>query len=212
MGQNGNGSTTRAIRILVIVSLLVANAPGARVGAEPITPAQRDAVQAHLRAHDEISSRRDLAVLGTGVDGVLVEIASDTKLDASLRSRAVSALGFFSTAASRAFLEATIKAGRASQPGEILLLRRAVVALGWQGGGGTASLVGPLLSHAEPDVRLDAALALGMLRTKEAAALLRRRIDLEPLPKVRLNMGRQLRVIEDALRAADANNRTGKDK
>jgi HEAT repeat protein len=62
--------------------------------------------------------------------------------------------------------------------------------------------LGPLLAHPDPDVRLDVAIALGLTRSEEAADFLRARFDVETVPKVRSQMGRQLRVIEDALAEA----------
>jgi HEAT repeat protein len=64
--------------------------------------------------------------------------------------------------------------------------------------------LGPLLDHEDPEVRLDAAIALGLTRLAPAADLLRKRMDVEPVPRVRSQMGRQLRVIEDARAAAAA--------
>jgi hypothetical protein len=49
---------------------------------------------------------------------------------------------------------------------------------------------------------LDVAIALGLTRSEEAADFLRARFDVETVPKVRSQMGRQLRVIEDALAEA----------
>jgi hypothetical protein len=46
------------------------------------------------------------------------------------------------------------------------------------------------------------AIGLGLTRSGEAADFLRKRFDVETVPKVRSQIGRQLRLIEDA--AADA--------
>ena len=51
-------------------------------------------------------------------------------------------------------------------------------------------------------MRIDVAIGLGLTRSEEAADFLRKRFDIEPVPKVRSQIGRQLRLIEDA--AAEA--------
>jgi hypothetical protein len=58
------------------------------------------------------------------------------------------------------------------------------------------------LDHPDPDVRIDVAIGLGLTRSEEAADFLRKRFDVETVPKVRNQIGRQLRLIEDALAAA----------
>jgi HEAT repeat protein len=62
--------------------------------------------------------------------------------------------------------------------------------------------LGPLLEHPDPEVRLDVAIGLGLTRSEEAAAFLRRRFTDETVAKVRNQIGRQLRLIEEA--AAEA--------
>jgi HEAT repeat protein len=158
----------------------------------------RSAVEAKLRAY-EAGGASGWQALGPGADEALVEIARDSKVDILVRARAVSALGYFPTAPSRRFLEQTIAAADGA---DRLLLRRAAVALGWIGGQGVTGRLAPLLQHDDPEVRMDAAIALGLTRLPGAADVLRKRIDVEPVPRVRAQIGRQLRVIEDALAAA----------
>ncbi len=62
--------------------------------------------------------------------------------------------------------------------------------------------LGLLLEHPDPDVRIDVAIGLGLTRSEQAADLLRKRFDVETVPKVRSQIGRQLGLIEDA--AAEA--------
>jgi hypothetical protein len=50
-------------------------------------------------------------------------------------------------------------------------------------------------------VRIDVAIGLGLTRSEEAADFLRKRFDVETVPKVRNQIGRQLRLIEDAAAA-----------
>ena len=86
--------------------------------------------------------------------------------------------------------------------GDKLLLRKAALALGWAGGNAVPDQIGPLLDHPDPDVRIDAAIGLGLTRSEEAADLLRKRFDVETVPKVRNQIGRQIRLIEEAMAAA----------
>jgi HEAT repeat protein len=141
--------------------------------------------------------------MGTESEAVLIAIAGDLKADLQLRSRAVTALGVVSTRPGRAFLEGVIKQKASStDASDKLLLRKAAVALGWVGGAAVPALLGSLLDHADPDVRLDAAIGLGLTRSQEAADLLRQRFDVETVPKVRSQIGRQLNLLEEAAAAA----------
>jgi HEAT repeat protein len=161
--------------------------------------ASRAAVEARLRAYELPPSPDDLAKLGRGIDDVLATIAADEKVGTLIRARAVSALGQCSTVVARRFLEETIdaKAG-SSKPEDRLLLRKAALALAWMGGLATPARLGPLLENPDPDVRLDAALGLGLTRLKTAAEILRSRLPIEPDARVRLHIGRQLAAIERA--------------
>jgi len=174
--------------------------------AGPATPAPRPdraAVEARLRANTLPSSAADWRALGPGTDEVLIAIAGDAKAELQLRAHAVTALGVVSTRAGRAYLEVVVKQKASStDAGDKQLLRKAALALGWAGGTLVPSQLGPLLEHPDPDVRIDAAIGLGLTRSEEAADLLRVRFDVETVPKVRSQIGRQLRLIEDA--AAEA--------
>ncbi|HJX54482.1 MAG TPA: HEAT repeat domain-containing protein [Polyangia bacterium] len=174
--------------------------------AGPAAPAgrpDRAAVEARLRANTLPSSAADWRELGPGVDEVLIAIAGDAKADLQLGAHAVSALGVVSTRLGRAYLETVVKQKASStDAGDKLLLRKAVLALGWAGGTLVPAQIGPLLEHPDPDVRLDVAIGLGLTRSEEAADLLRKRFDVETVPKVRSQIGRQLRLIEDAVAEA----------
>jgi HEAT repeat protein len=111
----------------------------------------------------------------------------------------MAALGALGTANARRFIVQTIVAkGDATDGNDRLLLRRAAVALGWMGGRETPAQLAPLLDHADPDVRLDAAIALGLTRLAGAADPLRKHLATEPEARVRAQISRQLRVIEAA--------------
>jgi len=129
----------------------------------------------------------------------MIAIAGDSKADLQLRARAVSVLGVVSTRPGRAFLETVVKEKASSKDAaDRLLLRKAVLALGWAGGAAVPDQLGPLLEHPDPEVRLDVAIGLGLTRSEEAAAFLRNRFADETVVKVRNQIGRQLRLIEEA--------------
>jgi HEAT repeat protein len=167
--------------------------------ANPGGRAERTAIEERLRADTLPRSAADWGALGSGIDEVLIAIAGDPKADLRLRARAVSGLGVVSTRAGRAFLEAVVKdKASAKDAADKLLLRKAVLALGWAGGAAVPAQLGPLLEHPDPDVRLDVAIGLGLTRSEEAAQFLRNRFAEETVAKVRRQIGRQLRLIEDA--------------
>jgi len=173
--------------------------------AAPAGRPERAAVEAHLRPNTLPRSAADWRALGTGIDEVLIAIAGDPKTDLQIRAHAVSALGVVSTRPGRAFLETAVKQKASSNDaGDKLLLRKAALALGWVGGTAVPAQLGPLLEHPDPDVRLDVAIGLGLTRSGEAADFLRKRFDVETVPKVRSQIGRQLRLIEDAAAEARA--------
>ena len=182
---------------VALATLAAGVAPAARPG--------RAEVEVRLRANTPPASAADWRALGTGIDEILIAIAGDPKADLQLRARAVTALGYVSTRPGRAFLEAVVKDKTSSKDaGDKLLLRKAALALGWAGGTRVPAQLGPLLDHPDPDVRLDVAIGLGLTRSEEAADLLRKRFDVETVPKVRSQIGRQLRLIEDAAAEARA--------
>jgi HEAT repeat protein len=174
---------------LVISLLLSASTP---------TRATRATVEPKLvRYHPDAAQWR---ALGPGTDETLIEIARDPKAELLVRSRAVSTLSWFATAASRRFLEATIESkGSSADVGDRLLVRRAAVALGWLGGTEVPGRLAPLLGHDDPDVRTDAAAGLGLTRLPAAATALKRRLDVEPVESIRAQISRQIQIIEGAL-------------
>jgi HEAT repeat protein len=111
----------------------------------------------------------------------------------------MTALGSLPTRASREFLGIFVKQHAADDgAADKLFLRKAALSLGWVGGTGAADVLAPLLDHGDADVRLDAAIALGLTRSRDAADWLRVRFDVEKDPRVRAQIGRQLRILEQA--------------
>lgn len=169
-------------------------------GAPPAGETARASVEARLRANTQPSTASEWRTLGPGVEEALLVLAGDSKVELPLRGRAVSALGLVATRPGQAFLEKLVKESATSNDGsQKLLLRKAAVALGWIGGATVPDQLGPLLQHPDPDVRLDAAIGLGLTRSAEAADLLRARFDVETVPRVRSQIGRQLAQVEQAL-------------
>jgi len=171
--------------------------------ASPPDRPERAVIEARLRADTLPRSAADWLALGTRIDEVLIAIAGDPKADLRLRAQAVRALGVVSTRPGRAFLESVVKQkASAKDAGDKLLLRKAALALGWIGGAAVPAQLGPLLEHPDPEVRLDVAIGLGLTRSEEAADFMRKRFADETVPKVRNQIGRQLRLIEDAVAEA----------
>lgn len=136
--------------------------------------------------------------LGAGVDERLMEIVADGKVEVLLRARALSTLAYFPGAAARKVLETTVegKAG-SSDAGDRLLVRKAAVSLGWLGGARVPGILAPLLDSPDAEVRLDAAIALGLTRLPAAAETLRQRLELEPVPQVKAQISRQIQLIDE---------------
>jgi len=167
---------------------------GALVHAEP----SREAVESLLKGYERVFTEADMRALGPGTDLVLARIADDGKAHEILRVRAVSALAYAKTAAARGTLESILRR-KADAPAGVdrLLLRKAAVALGWQNGPGVVARLRPLLSHDDEDVRIDAAIGLGLTRSPAAAVELRARFTDEPAVSVRHQLTKQIKAIDD---------------
>ncbi len=134
--------------------------------------------------------------LATTSPAILIAIASDPAASATVRGRALSALAYAQNQRVQAFLESFIIGKALSRDtNDRVLLRHAVVALGWQGDVRIVETVGPLLDHADPEVRLDAAVALGLGRTRSAEAPLRARLATETDPAVRRQLEASLKSV-----------------
>ena len=180
-----------------------------------MTPAEtRAALEKLLRANPAPPSDAELAGFGTGVEDALVAIGRDEAVELQTRARAVNALANtpLPTTATRLFLFGLLSprapgarrpdAGAAPARGgeaSTLLLRRALITLGWIGGTQVPDALAPLLSHSDPDVRADAALGLALTRLPKAAEYLRARLPLETDGRVRGHIARQLNVVDAAL-------------
>jgi hypothetical protein len=180
---------TRSISTSTLAGLLaLAAAVAARADGGPPT---RTDVEAALRK----GSDANLPRLATEAEVILIAIADDKAVEGPVRGRAVAALAYARSARSHTYLEnLVLRRSPSSDPVDRLLVRRGAVALGWQSGPRVVDIVAPLLDHTDPEVRLDAAVALGLSRAAAAEAPLRNHLSQETDPAVR-------RQIESALRA-----------
>ena len=106
------------------------------------------------------------------------------------------ALTYVRTPATRDFLENFLIRKRPSSDAvDHILLRKAAMALGWQAGPRSVDAVAALLDHPDPEVRLDAVVALGLTRARSAEKPLRDRLAAEPDATVRAQIESQLRVL-----------------
>lgn len=171
-----------------------AHGPGADGGASAKLSARAE-VEATL---GKAGGAAALARLAATAQGTLMAIASDRAASETVRSRALSALAYARNLRAQTFLENFI-VGKTPpfDATDRVLLRHAVVALGWQGDPRLVETVAPLLDNADSDVRLDAAIALGLGRGRSAEAPLRARLAIETDGAVR-------RQIEASLKAVTA--------
>ncbi len=169
------------------------------------TPLDRPALERRLTGTQAPATADAWQKLGTNTGPMLLIIARDPKAALALRARAIDGMAYFPLAANRDFLETTlIDLISAKNEADKMILRRAAVALGWQGAGNAATRIAVLLDHDDADVRADAALALGLTRNPAAIAALQKRSSLEKDPRVRRQLDRQIRVIESARGTARA--------
>jgi HEAT repeat protein len=186
--------TAAIIHIGCFLSALVAADGGAPSNDRAKTPT-RATVEAALAKG---GSPADLQRWAATADGLLIEAAVDGAATETVRGRALAALAYARTPRVHGFLENFIVEKTPSSAAiDRLLVRRAAVALGWQGGPRVTEVIAPLLESADAEVRLDAAAALGLGRAREAEAPLRARLAVETDAAVK-------RQIEGALKAVTA--------
>jgi hypothetical protein len=160
----------------------------------------RSKIEAYLASHD-VASLADLRAIDPTPTASLLAVADDARVPALTRARAVSALRWLPSQSVHAFLGRLVQDNaKAKDAGDRLVVRRAAVTLGWLAGSGAADLLALLFDNDDPEVRVDAAIGLGLTRTQDAALALRHRLDAEATPRVRDQIERQLRSLAQALR------------
>ena len=156
---------------------------------------QRPEVEAALAKG---GSPAELAHWAATTEATLMVLARDRAASETVRGRALAALAYARTGRARAFLENfVIEKTPSSAALDRVLVRRAAVSLGWQGGPRAVEVIAPLLDSADVEVRLDAAAALGLARLRDAEKPLRARLAVETDPAVK-------RQIEAALKTVTA--------
>lgn len=167
-------------------------------------PSNDQAARKPTRAEVEASLAKssapgDLQRWAATADGILTAVAADRAAAETVRGRALAALAYARTARVHAFLENfIIEKTPSSAAVDHLLVRRAAVSLGWQGGPRVVEIVAPLLESTDPEVRLDAGAALELCRDRAAAAPLRARLAIETDPAVKRQLDAALRSVTAA--------------
>lgn len=184
----------RCALALVWAAGLIAITTLAHAAAPP--PTTRAEVEVRLQKAMRGLSAAEVADLGAGAGPWLAQIANDRAVPATTRARAMEALTYVRTPAARDFLENFLIRKRPSSDAiDHILLRKAAMALGWQGGPRSVDAVAALLDHPDPEVRLDAVVALGLTRARSAEKPLRDRLATETDAAVRAQIESQLRVL-----------------
>lgn len=163
----------------------------------------RAALEARLNKAGGALSAGEASAMGRRETQLLFAIVDDRAGEAVLRARATTTLGLVRSAAAHDFLEnLIIRKLPSSDPTDRLLLRKAAVALGWQSGPRVVDTLAPLLEHGDPEVRLDAAVGLGLTRNQAALQPLRDRLTREDDANVRRQLETQLRLLTETLAPA----------
>jgi len=179
----------------IALSLLVtALPPGSVPDAGPGGNA-RARLFAYLETHD-VPAAAELRALAPAPDALLMSIVDDTRAGGLVRSRAVAALRLLPSPAVQGFLGKLVAAkARAKDATDRLIVRRAAVALGWMAAPNAAAQLATLFANDDAEVRLDAAIGLGLTRTEDAAVILNRQLAVETDARVRDQIQRQLHAL-----------------
>ena len=154
----------------------------------------RPSVVAYLASHD-VPDAAELAKLAHAPEKPLMAIVTDARVEGLTRARAAAALRLLPTPEVHVFLEKLVQAkAKSNDATDRLILRRAAVALGWMAGPRAPEQIALLFDNGEAEVRLDAAIGLGLTRAMDAPLYLRRQLAVESVPRVRDQIERQLRL------------------
>lgn len=180
---------------VVLAVLLLAAAPAPRRPAADQGTEAQSRIAAYLAEHD-VATAAELRALDASPGKPLMAIARDAKAPALVRARAVAALRVVGTPEVHGFLAKLIdEKATTTDPSERLVLRRAAITLGWLAGPEAPERLASLFANADPEVRVDAAIGIGLTRSAEAPVLLRRQLAGESVPRVRDQIERQLRAL-----------------
>jgi HEAT repeat protein len=155
-------------------------------------------LEAYLSTHD-VPLATELAALGSKPEQSLMTIAKDSKILGLTRARAVAALRLLPSPSVQDFLGKLLESmATAKDPMDRLILRRAAVALGWLGGAHAPEQLALLFGNEDPEVRLDAAIGLGLTRSAAAARPLQNQLAVETISRVKEQIERQLQALREA--------------
>ncbi len=177
------------------------DAGGPRVPSVQKTTA-RSKIETYLAAHD-VATAADLHAIETVPEKSLMAIALDPRAEGLTRARAVAALRLLPSPEVVEFLGKLVeKYAKATNAVDRLLVRRAAVALGWVPGAVNApEQLARLFDNEDAEVRLDAAIGLGLTRAETAPDILRRQLAVETVARVRDQIERQLRTLAETVPA-----------
>ena len=163
-------TTLRAAVLALVLSPLSVSFAG---------PLRADLLEA-LGGYEDLPTAEQLQALGDGVEAELMAIADDKAVPSSRRSRAISALQYFPSPASRTFLDAHVDAADKG-----ILRRKAVLALGAGFGAAAVPKLQSAFDDTDPLVRVAVAQALGMVGDASAKEALNGRLAKEDQDAVR---------------------------
>lgn len=180
--------------LAIAACVLVAAPAGHRAPGIAKPEDARTRIEAYLDSHD-IATAADLRGLATAPETPLMAIALDGKAKGLIRARAVAALRMVPSPEVRDFLGKLLRSkAKSSEPAERLIVRRAAVALGWLAAPQAPADLALLFENADSEVRVDAAIGLGLTRAADAPIFLRRQLAVESVQRVRNQIERQLRL------------------
>ena len=180
---------------LAIAAWVLAAAPVAPPPANGGKAADTRARLATFLAEHDVPTAAELRTLAQAPAPPLMTIATDEHATALVRARAVAALRLFPSPAVQGFLSKLVRSNAKSTDETMrLLLRRAAVTLGWLGGPRADADLALLFENADAEVRVDAAIGVGLTRAAEAPLFLRQQLAVESVPRVRDEIERALRA------------------
>ena len=159
----------------------------AAVQATPPTKAQ---LAQMLSGYEHTPGASEWRALGGETLPVLIDLYDDAGVPSYVRLRAVHAVSFYPSPATRTFLLAVARAPRQSD----LFVRQAVLGLVRAFGARALADVEPFLAHPEPVVREAAAAGLGRIHSQPARDALGARLPVETDAVVREAITRALRT------------------
>ena len=181
--------------LAIVACLLVAAPAGPKSPGTAKPEDARTRIEAYLGSHD-IMTAADLRGLDAAPETPLMAIALDGKVKGLIRARAVAALRLVPSPKVRDFLGRLVsEKATAKEASERLVVRRAAIALGWLAGPEADTKLAALFGNDDPEVRVDAAIGLGLTRAANAPVFLRRQLAVEQAPRVRQQIERQLQAL-----------------